>query len=477
MAAPIDVQGWLRDAAAAAAAHPTAPRLGATAEVLASAAAAGNALDTLNLVASSAWDVLHAAHAERPTGALDAAWRTLHAAAAALAATAASLHADRDRSQLLKTLQLVDTALIIGTPEAQARLQPAADVLVAALRALPGVAKSDTAACTVPADEATATTREIGKDDTMKPLAKRPRLSGSSSLVPPPGPVATPRLVAVLEPLPRIPCPALTTFRASYMGACVKNSKRLPLGRPVVLAGVGSAWPALQRWSSASYWRDVAGERLVPIERGRHYMSPDWSTSLMPLGELASAVLGEEDGGAAGVYMAQHALLGQVPALASDVAPWPDYCALSEPRQETAEEEGDKEGLEEPLVQVWLGRDTVSCLHWDAPHNVLVQVVGSKTIRLFPPPPAASCFDPLSPPPPATATAGAHLPNTSWWDPTTTPAPSPQAEGDNDESTPSASPITGYVATLTPGDGLYIPPGWWHHVVSPGPCAAVSFWW
>ena len=32
-------------------------------------------------------------------------------------------------------------------------------------------------------------------------------------------------------------------------------------------------------------------------------------------------------------------------------------------------------------------------------------------------------------------------------------------------------------ATLTPGDALYIPPGWWHRVSAATPSFSVSFWW
>ena len=35
----------------------------------------------------------------------------------------------------------------------------------------------------------------------------------------------------------------------------------------------------------------------------------------------------------------------------------------------------------------------------------------------------------------------------------------------------------GYMCYLKPGDMLYIPPKWWHHVVSLSPSFSVSFWW
>lgn len=52
-------------------------------------------------------------------------------------------------------------------------------------------------------------------------------------------------------------------------------------GRPVVVIGAMSAWPALSRWQDLAYLTRVAGPRTVPVEMGRHYLAQGWGQHLM----------------------------------------------------------------------------------------------------------------------------------------------------------------------------------------------------
>lgn len=101
----------------------------------------------------------------------------------------------------------------------------------------------------------------------------------------------------------------------------------------------------MQRWQAASYWARTAGARTVPVEVGSHYLAEGWGTQLLCVADVLRAMLDEEmhDGcnnenkipGAQPPaqakrpikYLAQHALLDQVPALHNDVVV-PDYCCL-----------------------------------------------------------------------------------------------------------------------------------------------------
>lgn len=75
-------------------------------------------------------------------------------------------------------------------------------------------------------------------------------------------------------------------------------------------------------------------------------------------------------------YLAQHQLFDQIPELRNDFDT-PDYCALLAP------EDNDRG---EVVVNAWLGpQGTMSPLHHDPFHNLLVQVVGYKLIRLYSP--------------------------------------------------------------------------------------------
>lgn len=69
---------------------------------------------------------------------------------------------------------------------------------------------------------------------------------------------------------------------------------------------------------------------MVPVEVGVHYLADEWGTRLLPLAEVLGAMVDEDSVGndaATRHYLAQHALLDQVPALRADVAT-PDYCCV-----------------------------------------------------------------------------------------------------------------------------------------------------
>ena len=133
--------------------------------------------------------------------------------------------------------------------------------------------------------------------------------------------------------------------------------------RPVVLTKSFS-WPAHEKWTPA-YLVHVAGARTVPVERGPRgtgYTDPRWRIDLQPLASfLRDFVLSPEasDKDEYG-YLAQHALLSQIPELGADVLT-PDMVV----------------GV--PRVSVWIGpAGTVTPFHTDEHANINVQVVGRK---------------------------------------------------------------------------------------------------
>jgi hypothetical protein len=151
----------------------------------------------------------------------------------------------------------------------------------------------------------------------------------------------------------------------------------------VVLTGAVDHWPALRKWSSWEYVKAVAGERSVPVEVGKHYLSSAWHQRLMSVGQLIDSFTldpkpqpigssasghGGAGGGAGGMlYMAQHDLFEQVPDLRRDILV-PDYTALPV---------RDARVPDEFVTNAWLGPGgTVSPLHFDDYENILVQVRG-----------------------------------------------------------------------------------------------------
>lgn len=47
----------------------------------------------------------------------------------------------------------------------------------------------------------------------------------------------------------------------------------------------------------------------------------------------------------------------------------------------------------------------------------------------------------------------------------------------SDDKWPNFQKAKGHMCYLKPGEMLYIPPKWWHHVVSLSPSFSISFWW
>ena len=219
-------------------------------------------------------------------------------------------------------------------------------------------------------------------------------------------------------PIPEEDLPSLDSFAAQYL-----------CKTPVVITGAMLGWPALHRWKRAEYWRAVAGPRTVPVEIGKSYMEEGWGQLLMLFSEFLDKHLipaqerercfavksclrfteGETAGvgregqekscGAASlsfksndeneledesiiknvlpstddhqcVYLAQHDLFSQIPALADDIIE-PEYCVLGHAMR---------------AVNTWIGPPgTITPPHTDPYQNLLCQVIGRKYVRLYSP--------------------------------------------------------------------------------------------
>ena len=118
----------------------------------------------------------------------------------------------------------------------------------------------------------------------------------------------------------------------------------------------------------------------------------------------------------------------------------------------------------------WFGpAGTVSPLHYDSYHNILSQVVGSKSILLVESPlpgggnteSRKDIEDPMYP------NVGS-LQNTSRID--------LQNEG-WEVRFPNARGMVCHEVRLQAGESLYIPPRWWHFVLAEEVSVSVSFWW
>ncbi|XP_034174793.2 bifunctional peptidase and arginyl-hydroxylase JMJD5 [Osmia lignaria lignaria] len=215
---------------------------------------------------------------------------------------------------------------------------------------------------------------------------------------------------------------------------------------PAILTGCINHWKALDRWQDLSYLSKIAGNRMVPIEIGSRYTDEDWTQQLSTFSEfLQKYILTKNDKVG---YLAQHQLFDQIPELKEDFMV-PEYCNFTDDVDDT---------VESPDINAWFGpMGTVSPLHFDPKNNLLCQVFGYKRIILYHPDDSFNLY------PYDTKL----LNNTAQVDPL----------NPNEEKWPNFSKAKGLIGYLKPGEVLYIPPKWWHHVTALTPSFSISFWW
>ncbi|KAL0093830.1 hypothetical protein F4703DRAFT_1831837 [Phycomyces blakesleeanus] len=215
----------------------------------------------------------------------------------------------------------------------------------------------------------------------------------------------------------------------------------------VFKVGAVDHWPAFNDhpWSSIDYLLSIAADRVVPVEIGRSYVDIGWQQRMMRFEDFVEKhLIGSEVG-----YLAQHDLFYQIPRLSNDLI-IPDYCFVSPPPTSTYTPPLDV------LQNAWLGPvGTITPLHHDPFHNILVQVVGRKYIRLYAPDQSEILYP-----------HDGIMANTSQVD---TSCPDLQRF-------PRFKEAVYTECVLSPGEMLYIPPKWWHDVRSLEMSFSVSFW-
>ena len=142
------------------------------------------------------------------------------------------------------------------------------------------------------------------------------------------------------------------------------------LERPFILTGFALDWPAMNEhpWHSIRYLRSVAGHgRVVPVEVGNDYRSSDWTQRMMPWDEFLDALEKDASHTQPILYMAQHNLLSQFPALREDILV-PDYVFTAPQAPSTYPLYRPPNNEEELVLSAWLGpAGTVSPAHTVCP--------------------------------------------------------------------------------------------------------------
>lgn len=212
--------------------------------------------------------------------------------------------------------------------------------------------------------------------------------------------------------------------------------------KPLLLEDLARSWPCTEKWNDTAHLKRLCGFRTVPVEVGRHYASDEYRQEMMTIAEFLDGPFWSDGVDASERrYLAQHQLLDQCPELWREVATPDEVTALGELQAANA----------------WIGpKGTVTPPHTDRHHNVFVQVVGMKYVRLWRPESASALYP----------HEGSLLGNTS----------SVDVHCPDQEAFPGFSHEPFYEALLTGGDALFIPRQWWHFVQSLSPSVSLSFW-
>jgi len=220
---------------------------------------------------------------------------------------------------------------------------------------------------------------------------------------------------------------------------------------PVIIGGAMTNWRAMGKWGDLQWLHDEHGQRTVPIELGRH-ADNNMQEKLMRISEFVDEHLfPSQQKGAASLdppaYLAQHALLDQIPQLLEDVCT-PDYCQA---------------GCHE-MTNVWWGTaNTATTLHFDSYDNFLCQVVGHKYVRLYAQTQTAFLYQDHGQDKQAKNRLQGNL---------------SQVDVGNValDRFPDFEKAKFVDAILGPGDMLYIPNRWWHYVQSLSMSCSCNFW-
>lgn len=228
--------------------------------------------------------------------------------------------------------------------------------------------------------------------------------------------------------------------------------------QPFVMRGIAADWPLVQAWRSGggAAVRDLlaghARDRHFPASIGPadgHFfydagMAMNFGMVTRPLPDvLAAMATAEADATAPAVYL-------------SSIDMGHYFKGLAEANRLPL-------GQRQPLESIWIGNRTVIATHNDVPANVAVCAAGRRRFTLFPPDQFANLY--LGP-----------LENT----PAGRPVSMVDVRAPDLAAHPRFAEALGaaLVAELEPGDALYVPPLWWHHVEGLAPFnVLVNYWW
>lgn len=234
----------------------------------------------------------------------------------------------------------------------------------------------------------------------------------------------------------------------------------LASNQPLVLRGLVNHWPLVERAKSGSaqaveYLRQFANDRPVqafvaPAEvKGRYFYNEamdgfNFSPKTTTLNQVLDALLNIDGAGNEGsTYLGSTAIDHILPGLRKDN----EIKALSHA----------------PLVSIWIGNQSRIAAHYDVPDNIACNIAGQRRFTLFPPDQIDNLYvGPLdfTPAGQSASLVDFHQPDLQRF--------------------PKFATAMEYALTaeLAPGDGIFIPSMWWHHVEGLASFnLLINYWW
>jgi mannose-6-phosphate isomerase-like protein (cupin superfamily) len=227
------------------------------------------------------------------------------------------------------------------------------------------------------------------------------------------------------------------------------------LARPVVVRGLAANWPAVGAPDTAAYLRRFASNAQTEMS----IAPPEHTGRLFYTAGLAELTFTKEPATLGTVLDRLDAAAGKsepetIAAQAASVADTlPGFT------------DENKLTLFDRAIQprIWIGNRVVTATHHDMASNVAVVIAGRRRFTLFPPDQVANLY--LGP---------------FEFTPAGTPVSLVDPEAPDLDRFPRAEEAMRHARTaeLAPGDAIYIPHMWWHHVRSLDDLSIlVNYWW
>lgn len=230
--------------------------------------------------------------------------------------------------------------------------------------------------------------------------------------------------------------------RRSYLGRAEFLEQYYAANRPVILTGLMDDWPALTKWTP-DYLKKTCGSMSVEIQSRRN-STPDFEIVVDPLRREVHfddyVDLVYKPGETNDYYMtARNGFFQRKGAnkLLNDLGGFPEYLDMNAGGE---------------WMFMWFGpQGTITPLHHDELNIFLAQVVGRKRVKLIPPDELDLVYN--------------HFAVYSQVD----------AENPDFKRFPKYKNATVMEVDLLPGEVLFLPAGWWHHVRSLDPSVSLSY--